>query len=228
MQAITRQRARSAEDKDLRRAHLIAAATRLFADADFDAVTIARVAAAAGVAKGTAYLYFATKETLFLELVHDELTQWLKALAGKLQRLRSTRPATAVPVALARSLAERPVLRRLLVMLHTVIEPKLDEASARKFKQFLRDLLTQASQLIADKIPGLTPADAATLVLQTHALVISITQLANPPPVIARVMANDASLQSMQIDFEGFLALTLTTLVRGMLSQRVTPAITPA
>ncbi len=224
MQAITRQRARSAEDKDLRRAHLIAAATRLFADADFDAVTIARVAAAAGVAKGTAYLYFATKETLFLELVHDELTQWLKALAGKLQRLRSTRPATAVPVALARSLAQRPVLRRLLVMLHTVIEPKLDEASARKFKQFLRDVLTQASQLIADKIPGLTPADATTLVLQTHALVISITQLANPPPVIARVMANDASLQSMQIDFEGFLALTLTTLVRGMLSQRSAPA----
>ena len=69
---------------------------------------------------------------------------------------------------------------------------------------------------------------AATLVLQTHALVISVTQLAEPPLVVSRVMAGDASLQSMQIDFEGFLALTLTTLVRGMLSQRVTPAITPA
>ncbi len=224
MKAITRQRARSAEDKDLRRAHLIAAATRLFADADFDAVTIARVASAAGVAKGTAYLYFATKETLFLELVHDELTQWLQALTAKLQRLRSTRPETAVPVAIARSLAERPVLRRLLVLLHTVIEPKLDEVSARKFKPFLRDLLTQASGLIANKIPGLAPADAATLVMQTHALVISITQLANPPPVIARVMASDASLRALQIDFEHFLGLTLTTLVRGMLSQRVTPS----
>ena len=64
-----RYRARSVEDKDLRRAQLIAAATQLFADADFDAVTIARVAARAGVAKGTAYLYFATKESLFLELV---------------------------------------------------------------------------------------------------------------------------------------------------------------
>ena len=42
--AISRQRARSPQDKDLRRAHLIEAATRLFADADFDAVTIARVA----------------------------------------------------------------------------------------------------------------------------------------------------------------------------------------
>ena len=64
---------------------------------------------------------------------------------------------------------------------------------------------------------SLTPFGAATLVLQTHALVISITQLASPPPVIARVMAADPSLHMMQIDFEAFLALTLKTLVRGTL-----------
>ena len=210
-------RARSPQDKDLRRAHLIAAATRLFADADFDAVTIARVAEAAGVAKGTAYIYFATKETLFLELVKAELAKWLAALTVTLSRLRYTRPATAVPRSIAKSLGARPALCRLLVLLHSVIEPKIDEVTAREFKLFLRDVLLQASQLIADKIPGLTPSDAATLVLQTHALVISITQLASPPPVIARVVAADPSLHMMQIDFESFLALTLTTLVRGVL-----------
>ena len=218
--AISRQRARSPQDKDLRRAHLIAAATRLFADADFEAVTIARVAEAAGVAKGTAYIYFATKETLFVELVRAELTQWLAALTVTLKRLRSTQPATAVPVAIAKGLANRPVLRRLLVLLHSVIEPKIDEASAREFKLFLRDVLLQASGLIAGKLPGFTPTDAATLVLQTHALVISITQLAHPPPVIARVMAADPSLHMMQVDFEDFLARTLTTLVRGVLTAR--------
>ena len=102
-----------------------------------------------------------------------------------------------------------------------MIEPKIDEASAREFKLFLRDVLLQASTLIAGKIPGLTPTDAATLVLQTHALVISITQLANPPPVIARVVAADTSLHMMQVDFEDFLALTLTALVRGPLTQEL-------
>lgn len=214
---VSKQRARSQADKDVRRTQLIEAATRLFADASFEAVTIARVAETAGVAKGTAYLYFATKETLFLELVRAELTQWLADLTLKLKRLRSTQPASAVPAAVARSLAERPVLRRLLVLLHTVIEPNIDEASARDFKRFLRDLLAEAGVAIADKIPGLSVAKAVTFVLQTHALVISITQLADPPPVIARVIAADASLQSMCIDFESFLADTLRTLVRGML-----------
>ncbi len=216
-QPALRQRARSPEDKDLRRAQLIAAAAQLFADADFDAVTVARVAECAGVAKGTAYLYFATKEALFLALVRAELAQWLQDLAQKLKRLRSSQPERAVPQAIAKSVAGRPVLCRLLVLLHSVIEPKLDEATAREFKLFLRDLLGHAGSLIAAKLPGMSQQDAATLVLQTHALAISLTQLASPPPVIQRVMAADPSLHSMQIDFEPFLAKTLATLVRGAL-----------
>ena len=211
------QRARSPADKDLRRAQLVAAATQLFARADFDAVTVARVAELAGVAKGTAYLYFATKETLFLELVREALALWLVDLTRRLGRTRS---AQAVPLAIAKGLAQQRDLRRLLVLLHAVIEPHIDEATARSFKVFMRDLLAEVSTLIMRKIPGLTLADASTLVLQTHALVISLTQLAEPPAVIAKVMAQDRSLQPMQIEFEPFLAHTLTTLVNGMLHNK--------
>ena len=167
---ISQQRARSAEDKDLRRAHLVEAATRLFADADFDAVTIARVAEAAGVAKGTAYIYFATKEALFLELVRAELTGWLDDLVAALKCLRTRQPLDAVPAAMARSVAQRPTLQRLLVLLHRVIEPKIDESAARDFKLFLRDLLVRASAAVCAKLPGLTEAQAGKLMLQLHAL----------------------------------------------------------
>lgn len=216
--AISQQRARSLEDKDLRRANLVEAATQLFADADFDAVTIARVAEAAGVAKGTAYIYFATKEALFLELVRAELSLWLEDLVATLKRLRARQPLDAVPAAIARSMAQRPALQRLLILLHTVIEPKIDETAARDFKLFLHDLLSRASAAVVAKIPGLQVAQATTLILQLHALVISLAQLSNPPPVIARVMANNPELQVMQIDFESFLRATLTTLVRGTLA----------
>ena len=215
--ALSKQRARSQADKGLRRTHLIAAAKHLFAGASFEAVTIAQVAEHAGVAKGTAYIYFANKETLFLELVRAELSDWLAELTAKLKRLRSVDPGTTVPRLLARSVSERPTLRRLLVLLHSVIEPSIDEASARDFKLFLHDLLAQAGTALAARLPGLTPQDAAILVLQLHALVISVTQLADPPPVIAKVMAADPILQAMCIDFESFMTATLTTLVRGTL-----------
>ena len=212
------QRARSAEAKDQRRADLIAAASRLFADADFDAITIARVAEVAGMAKGTAYLYFATKETLFLELVRAELTTWLADFIQSINRQRAANPAVAVPRALAKSFANHPQVRRLLVLQHTVLEPKLGDAAARGFKLHMRELMDEACAVIAPKIPGWQLEDAQVFVMQTIALVIGVTQLSEPSPVIARVLASDPRLRPMCIDFEPFLARTLTTLVRGTMA----------
>ena len=47
---LGRQRARSLEDKDLRRGDLLSAAADLFAQSDFEGVTIAKMAQRAGVA----------------------------------------------------------------------------------------------------------------------------------------------------------------------------------
>ena len=218
---LGRKRARTLEDKDLRRGHLLQAAAELFAQTDFGGVTIANIAQRAGVAKGTAYLYFSCKEAVFLELLQTDLTRWEVDLSVALQALPFIRPADDVPATIARTLSERPVLGRLLVLLHSVIEPQLDFASAHAFKIFLRDLVEHLSGSLVQHIPGLRPDQAPTLVMQIHALVISVTQLASPPPVIAQVLANDVSLQSMHIDFEPFLAATLCTLLRGTLQQSV-------
>ena len=220
---LGRQRARTLKDKDLRRSHLLQAAAELFAQTDFDGVTIANMAQRAGVAKGTAYLYFSCKEAVFLELVQAELILWEADLGLALHALLpSARPAHAVPAAIARTLSQRPMLGRLLVLLHSVIEPQLDLESAHAFKIFLRDLVERISSNLVQSIPGLSAAQAATLVMQIHALVISVTQLASPPPVIAQVLAADASLQMMCVDFEPFLATTLSTLLRGTLLQSST------
>ena len=69
-----------------------------------------------------------------------------------------------------------------------------------------------------DTAAALWLQQAQTLVLQMHALVISVAQLSSPPPVIAQVMADNPELQFMRIDFESFLRSTLTTLVRGTLA----------
>jgi AcrR family transcriptional regulator len=54
-----------------RREQLIAAGLACFARAGYHTTTMADVAAQAGVSKGTPYLYFASKEALFLAL-HEE------------------------------------------------------------------------------------------------------------------------------------------------------------
>ena len=56
-----------------KRERILAAALRLFANQSFQAVTMDRVAEAAGVAKGTLYLYFPSKEALYLGILSDGL-----------------------------------------------------------------------------------------------------------------------------------------------------------
>ena len=57
-------------DRDLRRREIAMAALEVFAEHGFEATSISQIAAAAGVGKGTIYLYFATKAELTVEAAH--------------------------------------------------------------------------------------------------------------------------------------------------------------
>lgn len=66
-----------------RRSSLVRAALRVMSERGIGAATVSDIAAAAGVAKGTFYLYFASKEAL-LEAVHLELAE---EMVGELERI---------------------------------------------------------------------------------------------------------------------------------------------
>ena len=83
-----------------RRGQIIAAALACFARAGYHATTMADVAAQAGVSKGTPYLYFESKEALFIAL-HE---QWDCGLTDRVNAA-----ITALPAAGRRS--PRQVLR---------------------------------------------------------------------------------------------------------------------
>ena len=61
------------DEQAAKRERILAAALRLFAHEPYQAVTMDRVADAAGVAKGTLYLYFPSKDALYLGILSDGL-----------------------------------------------------------------------------------------------------------------------------------------------------------
>ncbi len=77
--ASSRQDARNAKAA-ARRAAILDAALEEFSARGFAAARLDDVAKRAGVAKGTIYLYFADKETLFQELVRSQLTPFVGTL----------------------------------------------------------------------------------------------------------------------------------------------------
>jgi AcrR family transcriptional regulator len=67
------QRPRWQRRKEARPGEIVAAAVQVFVERGFAATKLADVARRAGVTKGTLYLYFASKEALFKELVRQTI-----------------------------------------------------------------------------------------------------------------------------------------------------------
>jgi AcrR family transcriptional regulator len=63
------QRSKRDQAKDLRRAQLLSAARTVFGNKGFHLATVDDITRAAGVAKGTFYLYFPEKKHIFYELI---------------------------------------------------------------------------------------------------------------------------------------------------------------
>jgi AcrR family transcriptional regulator len=72
-------RRRRARRKQARPGEIVEAALRLFAERGFAATKLEDVASAAGIGKGTIYLYFATKEDLFRAVVRQAVLPNLEA-----------------------------------------------------------------------------------------------------------------------------------------------------
>src|SRR5208283_5703190 len=61
------------DEQAAKRERILGAALKLFAHEPYQAVTMDRVAQTAGVAKGTLYLYFQSKDALYLGVLSDGL-----------------------------------------------------------------------------------------------------------------------------------------------------------
>lgn len=209
-------RARSADAKDLRRASLVTAAHAALATASYDDVRVERVAAAAGLAKGTAYGYFASKEAMFLAVLVRELEQWFAELERRLRtsRAKNVDPLTVVPRTIATTLSARPRLLALLARLHGQLEANTPEDDIRAFKVFLRDSLDRVGGVL-DTALGLGAGAGARLLVMTHALTIGLGQMAASSDVVDRVIRSDPRLAVFECDFAAALAGALESVLRG-------------
>lgn len=108
--------ARRERERRERRASILDAAREVFADKGFDQATMDDIATAAELSKGTLYLYFKSKDALFIALV----TRMMTVIIDDFERLaRSTQPGLnalrAMLALYASNMLEHPQLFRIMI-----------------------------------------------------------------------------------------------------------------
>lgn len=120
----------SVAQKSSRAAKVLAAAEDLVVKQGFKGVTMSAVAQRAHVGKGTPYLYWNTKEDLFLEIIARSLADVLHNLAVRVRAEPALAVAEQLCVALAKAWLERPLVRALQVTDADVLGALLDDPRA--------------------------------------------------------------------------------------------------
>jgi AcrR family transcriptional regulator len=207
-------KAQSDQERESRRAEILECAARLFEETDYAALTMARIAEAAGIAKGTLYLYFHTKEELFLQLLTERLGGWFAAYGPVLAALPCPMHPRDLAAVLAQAATTRPDLVRLISLVHSVLERNVSVAQAREFKARLL-VYSQGFGAALERIfPMFQPGDGLHFCLYYYSIVVGLYQMSNPAPNVVQAL-DEPGLRVMLIDFESHLAGILTGLLAG-------------
>jgi len=203
------------EERENRRAALLEAAHNLFCERRA-LPAVADIASAAGLAKGTVYLYFETKEEIFVAALAQQFETLFAGLLPLLKGLPTAHPQ--VPEAFATGygdlIARTPHLMPLAALANGVLEQNLPMLPMRQFKTGLASSLELAGQLLEQRTALLPPGAGTTLLLHTYSLTLGLWQALDYPSQL-RELLQEPSLRILDRDFNTELHTAVLQLWRG-------------
>lgn len=201
-------RAYSDEDKQQREDKIISAAETLLMEKGFYALNMDQVARTAGLAKGTVYLYFKTKEELFLKVFERQSAAWRDEIEGALAGLDSTRE-TLLDM-LVKTTAHKPLFTRLVALTPIVFEYNIPLEQLRQHKLWVFENLYQLGNLLETRF-NLQPNRGGQLLLRMFMIVAGLEGFAHPSPITQAVYDSEPTL--ITVDFETELRNLLSILL---------------
>lgn len=206
--ALTREQARWRRRKDARPQEILEAALAVFAEKGFAAARMDDIASRARVAKGTIYLYFPSKESVFRALVREMLVPRLNEAASF---VRDHHGSAADLLA--------HILRTLGHFIGTserVVLPKIVIAEAGNFPDLARiyreELVERGLKLFGSIIEAGIARGEFRAVPIAHA-----ARLCVAPLLLAAIWRTTfAPLDAAPYDYAGLIETHIATLLRGL------------
>lgn len=212
-------RAVQAEDKAARRAAILAAAEVLIERDPENFASVAEVAEVAGLAKGTVYLYFSSKEEMVLA-VHAQHSERLFEALDKVLTARADdlKPAH-VADAFCSFVTAHPVFLHVGATCHSSFQRNIAPEVMLRFRAGIAERLGHFGPLLEARFPALKAGDGVALLQSTYAYALGMWQLCDPTQKKARGIGERAELEVFNRDFRSDLYNGLLALWRGFLAR---------
>ncbi|MDR7277409.1 TetR/AcrR family transcriptional regulator [Catenuloplanes atrovinosus] len=218
---MTFQRARTEEQREIRRKAILDMASTMLDEMPVAAVTLNELSRRVGLAKPNVLRYFESREAVLLELLDHLLGEWLAELAGELAAgIDGNRPmaerAAVLAEILSRSLSGRMVMCDLFGAQSGVLEHNVSVEVVARYKRASLDRLATMTALIREHLPEL--GENATLFsLQTMLTAGALPAYSTPPPSLRAAYQAEPDLARLHLDPKDYLTQALTATLLGVL-----------
>jgi AcrR family transcriptional regulator len=202
-------RALGTDEKSARRAAIVRAAEALLHRDPAARFSVAALARRAGLAKGTVYLYFRTREEVLLALHERQLHELFDVLERALEQPRAS--ARSVVRAGLRHHAGHPEFYPLAGRCRDMLDTNVGAEAALAFHIGLAQRLERLGGRVERLYPALRPGEGAALLVNSYALIVGLWQQADIPAVLRRAMARP-DLKVFRVDFASQLERALLDL----------------
>jgi len=193
-------RAKSKEDKQQKHLAIMNAALELFKQQQ-SLPTVATIAQASGQAKGTVYLYFSSKESIYLALLARDYHSWFEQINHSLANQGGL---SELLVAFLQYPLQEPSFLNLANLSSAMLEPAVDPQCLSEFYDSFNHQSLTLAQAISQQFSQLTPHQSLSLVSDSHALILGLWQQRKRQP---------------QLNFESSAKAALARLWKGYFSQ---------
>ena len=210
----------SEEERFSRRTALLGAALRLYRGQG-TLPTVSNIAKSAGIAKGAVYLWFRSKEEIFVALLE---AAFLELIAGMMLIIESLDPRPEfAPDAFAaqyvKLLGEIPDVVPLSSVLNTMLKENLPLESFARLDRNVGASLSKAGALLEQRLEGLMRSKGTDLLLHTWTLTIGLWVMMDIPNEMKKVL-DDPALATFRNGFHTEVKTAVAQLWRGALMCR--------
>jgi AcrR family transcriptional regulator len=221
------QRARSAEQRAVRRREILDTATAMLAERPAAEVGLNDLSRRACLAKSNVLRYFDSREAVLLELLDEAWGEWLAELAGELPAaVDATAPAAARgeqrAAALAASAARRPVLCDLTGA-QAGLERNVSAEVAGRVKRAALGRTGELAELVRAAVDELDERSAEAFAALAAVTIGALWAHCRPSPAVLAAYAADPELAALRPDFAEVTREALAVAVAGLLARAARP-----
>ena len=203
-------RAVQAEDKAARRSTILQAAIKLLVCDPENFASVAQVAEEAGLAKGTVYLYFKTKEEMLMAIHAEQATRLFDAVEALIAAKGPDLTARDCVDVFCGFVHHNPLFLQVAGKCHSSFERNIDPEFMYQFRLGVATRLAQLGPQIEQAFPLLRAGQGVELLNHTYAFGIGTWQLCDPshdPEGLARPGLDVLRKDVQEVMHRGLIAL---------------------